>query len=124
MGPYDLSSDFDFLPYCPFTTCPAHNNQLPYFPITYQGLEIAQLHGQQLHYDILSNLTSPNLQQVGWSRCCDSCNTIFLIQSHLSQHQQQCERYLFQLQTFLPSDSNNNMDDNTYNATTHKSKNE
>ena len=124
MGPYDLSSDFDFLPYCPFTTCPAHNNQLPYFPITDRGLEIAQLHGQQLHYDILSNLTSPNLRQVGWSRCCDSCNNIFLIQSHLSQHQQQCERYQFQLQTFLPSDSNDNMDDNTYNATTHKSKNE
>ena len=124
MGPYDLTSDIDFLPYCPFTTCLSHNSKLPYFPIIDWRRVLAQSHGQQLHFDILSNLTPSTLRPLGWSRCCDSCNNIFLIPTHLYQHQQQCERYLFQLHTYLPFDSNNNMDDNTHNATKRKSKHE
>jgi len=76
------------------TSCPYHNGRDPIFPDDDHGLTIAQAHGQHLHSDLLASLPSDSLSSIGWSRCCDTCPSLFLRHDDCAAHRATCNNYV------------------------------
>jgi hypothetical protein len=72
--------------YCQLTTCPFHNNGIPFVADTQDGCTIFQLHVQQLHAPAFLSLPHNQLTTIGWTRCCTECTHIFLIPTDLTLH--------------------------------------
>ena len=80
--------------FCCVTSCPYHNGRDPIFPNDDHGLDIAQAHGQHLHYDLLASLPSDSLSSIDWSRCCETCPSLFLKHTDLDAHRTTCNTYI------------------------------
>jgi hypothetical protein len=89
----DLSPTTGFPHYCQIGSCPFHNKKQDLFADTSTGLQQAESHGIHLHHHLLSTLNTATLSSIGWHRCCDTCPTIYLNQSHLDTHKVRCITY-------------------------------
>jgi hypothetical protein len=79
--------------YCQLSTCPLHNNGLPFMDNTPHGCEILQLHVRNLHSSAFLSLPPEQLTLIGWTQCCPECPQPILIPTDLSSHQESCIIY-------------------------------
>ena len=101
LPPYPTTSDIDTTPEpsslvprnCRVKTCPFYNGGMNIFHNTPEGLLNAQHHGLRQHHDILTSLSDPLLNNIGWTRCCLPCNHIFLSPTDLLNHRSECITY-------------------------------
>ena len=76
--------------YCQVRTCPFHNGGKYIFRDTPAGVTLAQEHGRHVHGDLLNELSTDTLKNIGWRKCCPLCPELFLITDDLDGHRRRC----------------------------------
>ena len=91
----DLShhSSETFPRFCRITNCPYHYGGDDFFSNDETGLLQAELHGNNIHQDILTSLPTDTLKSIGWNQCCNVCPALFLSTDGLSHHQSLCSNF-------------------------------
>jgi hypothetical protein len=82
-----------FQRFCRITNCPYHYGGDDFFSNDKTGLLQAELHGNNIHQDILTSLSMDTLKYIGWNRCCNVCPALFLSTDGLSHHQSLCSNF-------------------------------